>query len=250
MPDKSNPYNRKSPSSSQGRGLLDHCDAEEPPLSLAGYRRADPVKQFKGRCMLCHTTSVLSLLFKLPPPVETPKFPAEGQGAKILFPLAMGNFPELDVVSYFVCCDACAVHLLRLGTCPTSDTIVGALCLVCLPQNIATILEAVDQAVRGRFDAADLLAILIASLDARLAKNEARDALQIDKNMFREAARWALDVLSSTLVIPAILSPVPNLWLHGPLTANAPDGVHLGRDWRRASAHLSAHRLPRAGDSD
>lgn len=205
-----NPYSRKSLFSLSGGGSamsFDDSDAEEPPLFLAGYRRADPVKQFKGRCMLCHTTSALSLLFKLPPPVETPKFPAEGQGAKIAFPLAMGNFPELDVVSYFVCCDACAVHLVTLGTCPTSDTIVGAICLVCLPQNMATMLETVDQAVRGRFDTADLLAIFVAMLDARLVKNEVRDAPQIDKDLFREVARWTLDVLSAVLEIPAILSP-------------------------------------------
>jgi hypothetical protein len=205
-----NPYRRKDSFSLWGRSSVmsfDGSDTEEPPLFLAGYRRADPVKQFKSRCMLCHTTSALSLLFKLPPPVETPKFPAEGQGAKIAFPLAMGNFPELDVVSYFVCCDACALHLVRLGTCPTSDTIVSAICLVCLPQNTATMLEAVDQAVRGRFDTADLLAIFVAMLDARLVQNEVRDVPQIDKDLFREAARWTLNILSAALEIPATLSP-------------------------------------------
>ncbi|KAI9775543.1 MAG: hypothetical protein M1839_001021 [Geoglossum umbratile] len=119
----------------------------------------------------------------------------------------MGNFPELDVVSYFVCCDACAVHLVRMGTCPTSDTIIGAVCLVCLPQNTAIMLETVDQAVRGRFDTTDLLAILVAMLDARLVKNEERDVPEIDKNLFREVARWALDVLSVAMEIPPTLSP-------------------------------------------
>lgn len=211
-----NPYRRRSSFSLlDGTGSFTNHDGgyyvdeeEEPPIFLAGYRRADPVKQFKGRCMLCHTTSALSLLLKLPPAVQTLGFPAEGQAAKLAFPLAMGNFPELDVVSYFVCCDACALHLVGLATCPTSDAIIGAICLVSLPQNTAVMLEAVDQAVRGRFDAADLLPVFVAILDARLVQNELRDAAQqLDKDLFREAARWTLSALSATLEIPAALSP-------------------------------------------
>jgi hypothetical protein len=205
-----NPYRRKGTFSRPAKSSVmsyDGSDTEEqPPLCLAGYRRADAVNQFKGRCMLCHSASVLSLLFKLPPSVETPKFPTEGQGAKIAFPLAMGNFPELDVLSYFVCCDTCADHLVKLGECPTSETIVGAVCLVSLPQNMATMLEAIDQAVRGRFDTADLLAIFIAMLDSRLVQNDLRDAPQVDKDLFRVVARWTLASFSSVLEIPATLS--------------------------------------------
>jgi hypothetical protein len=205
-----NPYRHKGAFSRSANSSVlsfDGSDTEEqPPLCLAGYRRADSVNQFKGRCMLCHTASALALLFKLPPPVETPKFPTEGQGAKIAFPLAMGNFPELDVLSYFICCDTCAAHLVKLGDCPTSETIIGAVCLVSLPQNMATMLETIDQAVRGRFDTADLLAIFIAILDSRLVKNDLRDASQVDKDLFRMAARWTLGSLSPLLEIPATLS--------------------------------------------
>jgi hypothetical protein len=207
---RKNPYRRKGIFSRLAKISVlsfDGSDTEEqPPLCLAGYRRADPANQFKGRCMLCHTASALSLLFKLPPPVETPNFPTEGQGVKIAFPLAMGNFPELDVLSYFVCCDTCAAHLVHLGDSPTSETIIGAVCLVSLPQNMATMLETIDQAVRGRFDTADLLAIFIAMLDSRLVQNDLRNVPQVDKDLFREVARWTLDSLSSVLEIPATLS--------------------------------------------
>ncbi|KAI9775542.1 MAG: hypothetical protein M1839_001020 [Geoglossum umbratile] len=73
-----NPYRRKNSFSLFERGFdtsSDDSDGEEPPLFLASYQRVNPAKQFESRCMLCHTTSALSLLFKLPPPVETPNFP-------------------------------------------------------------------------------------------------------------------------------------------------------------------------------
>ncbi|KAI9766552.1 MAG: hypothetical protein M1840_006510 [Geoglossum simile] len=63
-----NPYRRKNSFSLFERGFdtsSDDSDGEEPPLFLASYQRVNPVKQFESRCMLCHTTSALSLLFKL-----------------------------------------------------------------------------------------------------------------------------------------------------------------------------------------
>jgi hypothetical protein len=176
------------------------------PVLLPGFRRQKPVNEFKGRCMLCHSPSVLTLLLKSPPAIKTNNFPPEGKNAKIAFPLAMGNFAEMDVISFFISCDACAFHLLRIGTCPSSDTIVGALCLVCLPENQGVWLEAVGQAVRGRFDIADLIAICVAIVEAKLVENEARDALSADRDLFRDCAEWTLRNLAQILDVPATLS--------------------------------------------
>lgn len=114
------------------------------PVCIPGFRRRKPVTELKGSCMLCHSTSVLTLLLKSPSKVATQNFPREGSYAKIAFPLAMGNFAEVDLLSFFVCCDACALYVQRAGICTYSDTIVGALCLVCVKDNQAAWLEGFD----------------------------------------------------------------------------------------------------------
>ena len=67
-------------------------------------------------------------------------------------------------------------------------------------------LEAVDQAVRGRFDIADLIAICVAIVEAKLVENEARDALSADRDLFRDCAEWTLRNLAQILDVPATLS--------------------------------------------
>jgi hypothetical protein len=182
------------------------------PVLLPGFRRRIPVEQFTGDCMLCHSASVLTLLLKSPPPSTTADFPQEGKYAKITYPLAMGNFVELDVISFFLSCDACASHLLQIGTCPTSETIIGALCLVCLPENQAPWLEAIDQVVRGRFDIGDLMAICVAMIDGKMVENETRDAPLVEKDFFRECAQWTLRNLAPILDVPTTLSPAFSNW--------------------------------------
>ncbi|PMD22290.1 hypothetical protein NA56DRAFT_644986 [Hyaloscypha hepaticicola] len=177
------------------------------PVLLPGFRRRIPVEEFTGCCMLCNSISVLTLLLKSPPPATTSGFPEEGKYAKIAYPLAMGHFVEVDVISFFLTCDACAYHLLQIGTCPTSEIIIGALCLVCLSENQAPWLEAVDQAVKGRFDIGDLMAIFFAIINGKMVENETRDASLVEKNLFRECADWTLRSLASILDVPTTLSP-------------------------------------------
>lgn len=183
------------------------CRDSPDPILVPGFRRHEPVSEFKGQCMLCHNNSVLTILLKSPPQVSTEGFPREGSSTKIAFPLAMGSFAETSVVSSFVSCDACAFHLLRIGTCPTSEIIVGALCLVSLTENMEAVLETFDLALRGRFDKADLLAIAMAILDAKMTENEKRDAAAADKVLFRDCAEWIIRGVSEILEIPASLSP-------------------------------------------
>jgi hypothetical protein len=185
------------------------CGDRRDPILVPNFQRHDPESEFRGRCMLCHNDDVvLTLLLKKPPSVSTEGFPREGSKTKIAFPLAVGSFAEMEAVSSFVSCDACAFHLLRIGTCPTSETIIAALCLVSLPQNQVAMLEAIDLGVRGRFDNADLIAICIAMLDAKLIGDEKKqDPPAAEKELFRKCAEWVLLNLVDILEVPTSLSP-------------------------------------------
>jgi hypothetical protein len=184
----------------------DAMDSLEP-ICLSGFRRHRPVEEFKGRCMLCHSTSVLTLLFKAPPAFSTGNFPREGSYSKTAFPLAMGSFAEVDVLSFFVCCDACAGPIQRGGKCPNpNETIIGAACLVNIRQNQATWLQVLDLAMKGRFHVSDLLATFVAVVDRKLVENEQRAVSIDDKTLFRDCAQWTLLHLAQMTEVPFSLS--------------------------------------------
>ncbi|RYP74482.1 hypothetical protein DL771_002956 [Monosporascus sp. 5C6A] len=186
----------------RGRDNQDNLD----PVCFPGFQRRKPVSEYKGECMLCKANSTLTLLLKSPPNAATENFPREGSYSKLAFPLAMGNFAELDLLSFFVCCDSCAFYLHKSGTNPFQETVIGALCLVCVSANQALWLEAMDQAVKGRFDISDLLTVCLAMVDKKLVENESRDAPEEDKRLFRECAQWTIRHVAQTVEMPATLS--------------------------------------------
>src|SRR5579862_3505376 len=97
----------------------------------------------------------------------------------------MSNFAEMDIISLFICYDSCAFYLLRAGTSPYAEMITGVLCLVCIARNQRSWLEALETAVKGRFDITDLMPVCIATFDRMLVENESRDAGLGDKALFR-----------------------------------------------------------------
>ncbi|KAF2678697.1 hypothetical protein K458DRAFT_408747 [Lentithecium fluviatile CBS 122367] len=229
------------------------CRDKQDPILVPSFQRHDTGNELRGRCMLCHNDdAVLTLLLKKPPPVSTEGFPREGSNTKIAFPLAMGSFAEMKAVSSFVSCDACAFHLLRIGTCPTSEIIVAALCLVSLPKNRAAVLEAIDQAIRGRFDKGDLMATSIAMLEAKLIDDEKnQDIPAPEKELFRKCVEWVLLNLVDILEVPASLSPFfadPNSGTLPTLTLNKLLGADEFRDPSRVeNTELLLLRYPIPG---
>jgi hypothetical protein len=83
---------------------------------------------FCGLCSFCaHADSLLVLLFKKPTPnLYTGGIPRPGSRSALAFPLAMGCFPETDIISSYLCFDACSTHLVRLGRSPLDEEIVGS----------------------------------------------------------------------------------------------------------------------------
>lgn len=184
-----------------------HGSTSVDPIFMPGFTRKEPIDEFTGSCMLCHRTSVLALLLKSPPNLPTANFPRQGSYSKLTFPLAMGSFAEMDIISYFVCCDCCAYHLSRNGTGLDGETITGALCLVGINDNQGAWLEKLETAVKGRFEIKDLWTVCIAILDRMLAENGSRNIAMGDNSLFRDSARWSIRRLVKVAQVPSTLSP-------------------------------------------
>ncbi|KAI9766512.1 MAG: hypothetical protein M1840_006469 [Geoglossum simile] len=194
--------------SEDGRLRALHDDSNKTdPVFLPGFQRQDPADQFTGSCMLCQRTSVLTILLKRPPNITTSNFPLPGTYSKLAFPIAMSNFAETDIMSFFICCDSCAFYLLRNGASPYTETITGALCLVSVAANQRPWLEALETALKGRFNIPDLMTVCISILDRMLVKNDARNAALGDKTLFRDCAYWAIRNLINIAEVPTTLSP-------------------------------------------
>ncbi|KAF9760843.1 hypothetical protein IL306_004095 [Fusarium sp. DS 682] len=185
------------------------------PILIPGFERFKSLdkagNELRGRCALCHYDgAVLTMLLRAPPTGRpTVGFPREGDNAQITFPFAIGSFAETRALSTFVCCDSCAFHLVRVGTSPLGDTVIAAVPMVSLRQNQASVLEALDLAMRGRIDSGDLLAVFMAMLDAELNdadRNISSGRAHADIALFQKSAEWFQHNLNILIEVPASLS--------------------------------------------
>jgi hypothetical protein len=66
------------------------------------------------------------------------------------FPLTVGMYPEVKVLSSFVCCESCAYHLFKMKKSPYGENVVGIIPLIleALSGNFQpTILNTLDKAL-------------------------------------------------------------------------------------------------------
>lgn len=168
-------------------------------IFLPGFKlsAAAGQKRCTGLCMLCETEALLSILLKAEAAdARTPDFPRRGSRTPLTFPLAMSGFKETDILSFFVCCDCCAFHLVRNVTSPLQEEIALALPLADLEANREAWLSSLGNIFKGRFSSDDLFQVFIASLDRKVQENQARNAPTTDKTVFDRAALWTIVELS------------------------------------------------------
>lgn len=209
----SNPYPAFAPASLQHpRSPFPGNPALSQLLYMKGYKLLSgpaAARPFCGQCALCEDDgSPLALLLKAKPAdCETEGgFPTPNSHAEIKFPLAMGNFPETDIISDFVCCEKCAYFIRRLGTSPVDDHITSVIPLVPLSNetNRHSTFKEVDTALEERFNTTNLdqtfLSILYQKLDDVTAENLPGSKLLIS------ALRWECRNSMGQISLPANLS--------------------------------------------
>ncbi|KAF8253217.1 hypothetical protein K440DRAFT_657722 [Wilcoxina mikolae CBS 423.85] len=185
-------------------------------LYTTGFQKRSamgPNSEFIGECQICgDSTRPLALLLRAPPTnMKTPAFPARQSRSRLAFPLAMGNFPETDIISSFVCCDPCSWFMVRHGTTLKEDTVLGALPLVDYGGNRLRWLSALDSALSERFEKSELELLFLAVLYTAVEKTESVDSEE--STVFLRALQWTIDNIQRSVSV------------HPSLSASLPDGV-------------------------
>lgn len=150
----------------------------------------------RGICMLCAKPDTLMCLHLVKPPtsLKTQGLPPPGAQARFRYPLAMGNFPETDIISSFITCDPCSVRLLKkTRRTPHGETIVANLPLVvCDGANKDAWIETISLATERRFSADDIIPVFLAILATKVERfpNE-----QNRKSVLRFILDWCCRML-------------------------------------------------------
>ena len=197
-----------APSPAAYPSMLKASNSQSEDMFLPRYKRcpSNAGSEVTGLCMLCHDESVLVILLKAPPNIATDNFPDQGSYSPLAFPLAMSSFAETDIISSCLCCDSCALYLVRNFASPFSETIIGALPLTSLELNKAIWLEVLDVALKGRFRKSDLLTLFIAILDRKIVNCKAEAATSEKIVRYNNALQWAKQALSEIAEVPETLS--------------------------------------------
>lgn len=161
---------------------------------------------FKGVCTLCtRNDEIMALVLKKPEDDEqTPNYPAPQQNAKHKYPFVLGNFPDVDIISYELYCETCSVYLQRLGQSPKADNVLGALPLVSTHGkdysiNLQSWSKALTKAFQWRFHESIVLSVFLSVLYNTLDDLTSVDSTE-NTNLVR-AIRWACrNLLQSILV--------------------------------------------------
>jgi hypothetical protein len=160
------------------------------PLYIQPFVKSKDGDTFEGRCVMCGTDSVNLVLFLRKPPssMKTAGFPDENSRSRLAFPLAMGNFPETDILSRYISCDFCAFNLAKIGTTPDGDEIKCALPLVKYRINRPAYEKQLLQALESRFHIQDQILVFVAAAANAIAMSAPSD----DTEQWRNAVLWLI----------------------------------------------------------
>ena len=138
---------------------------EMPASEYAGHEKLS----FTGRCCLCgDENQILALLLRSPQHNEQTQggFPSAGSRSPAPFPLVFGGFPETDIISEWVPCEACAFFMVRLERAPFDEKVTGCVPLISHSDanNIKMTVASIGKALNDRFESSKLLSVLLGIL--------------------------------------------------------------------------------------
>ncbi|KAG8533436.1 uncharacterized protein KY384_002219 [Bacidia gigantensis] len=146
-------------------------------LYIPGYKDEFSNPSVAGLCPICDEKDIpLVVLLKAPPQgLATPGFPSPNQRKGLVYPLAMGSYPETDVLSSQVCCDSCAFILVQNNMSVRDDNIVGAIPILesaFTGKCNQTTFKAIDKALQHRFHESAVFLVFLAVIFSTIANTE------------------------------------------------------------------------------
>ncbi|KAL8747906.1 MAG: hypothetical protein Q9190_000292 [Brigantiaea leucoxantha] len=178
-------------------------------LRSTGFHKPDSEWEFfHGICNICGIdTSVVAFLLRKPPDeAETLHLPKPDSKSKLLYPLTIGNYPEMDVVSSLLACDSCSYRLVQQGKSFRGDTFISALPIVSFSKNQAPWLEVVNIATQKRFHPFDIPMVFMAILYTKLERLLEEDSSAPFDDM-RKAIKWTCNMLLAEVIVSRMHTP-------------------------------------------
>ena len=156
------------------------------------YQQGDSV--FEGTCPICGENDViLVFLLKLPPTdISTPKFPQPNDRKGLAYPLAMGTYPETDILSSQLSCDSCAYALVQGNMEYDGDKITAAIPVMQSAfsgRYQSTTSKLVDTALEKRFQKSSIELVLLSIIQGCLANLDGKN-LELRSTALKKASCW------------------------------------------------------------
>ncbi len=159
------------------------------------YRPGDPVVQ--GTCPICAEADVLLVfLLKSPPTdISTPNFPQPGDRKGLAYPLAMGTYPETDILSSRLSCDSCAYTMVEGKMAYDGYKVTAAIPVMKSAfsgEYQSTTLSLIDTALDKRFQKSSIELVFLSIIYSTLANLDGEN-LELRSEALRKGSSWVAD---------------------------------------------------------
>ena len=156
------------------------------------YQQGDSVVE--GTCPICGEKDVmLVFLLKLPPTdISTPNFPQPKNRKGLAYPLAMGTYPETDILSSQLSCDSCAHALVQGNIEYDGDKITAAIPVMQSAfsgRYQSTTSKLVDTALEERFQKSSIELVFLSIIQGCLANLDGKN-LELRSIALKKASCW------------------------------------------------------------
>ena len=154
----------------------------------------DSEDRLEGTCPICdENETLLVFLLKLPPShITTPSFPRPNDRKGLAYPLAMGTYPETDILSSQVSCDACAYTIIKERLRYGDDVVTEAIPLMHAAfagEYRSTTLDLIDAALEKRFQKSSIELVFLSILYNTFADPEST-TLESSSRTLKKVCSW------------------------------------------------------------
>ena len=175
-------------------------------LYIQQYRRRPGESVVEGTCPICEEGDApLVFLLKSPPTdISTPNFPLPNDRKVLAYPLAMGTYPETDILSSQISCDSCAHTMVQGKMKYNDDEVIAAIPIMesaFSGEYQSTTSRLIDTALEKRFQKSSVELVFLSIIQSTLANLDGNN-IESRSEVLRKASCW----IAKTTELPPSLS--------------------------------------------